>query len=375
MRHSHSQKDMNVSYYLTDILVRLSTAIHLATFVPTIARPLLCVLERQAIVSSVERDYGHVTFENEYVWSNFSSAFVYVAKETDEDHLIPRALRFEIVGISAGGVEIHDSKIRLICRARSLGWLSLVNGTLSPSAYRELAGLGDLRHLILARTNVTSDNLKHLAKVTTLKHLDLDMTAIDDDGLLHLSGLSELEELSLCGTKITDNGLAIIANLPQLKKLYISRTQVGDNGMAAIASVRYLEELQIARTNVTDRGLRELQGLQLLSKLYAYQTDLTAEGVEQFRVTKPRCRLLYSPQKKVDALTGEGEFVPAPGFGIGGSFGQEVHRDHSAMAPQSTFAMSGRGCGPPGLSTSRCRRASGLRVRYILRRNRSALRG
>jgi hypothetical protein len=106
-------------------------------------------------------------------------------------------------------------------RIRSLGfWGSptdadLVHVGQLPSL--ESLGLG-------GRRLVTDSGLRHLAGLNNLRSLVLADTGISDDGVVFLKDLTNLEDLDLSGTKITDTGLAYLEGLVNLKDLDISGT-------------------------------------------------------------------------------------------------------------------------------------------------------
>ncbi len=82
-------------------------------------------------------------------------------------------------------------------------------------AIRRLKGL---RHLDLARTQITDAGLEPLAELPQLKLLNLDSTAITDAGLAQLEPLSVLRDLKLRWTKVTSAGVGKLqAALPDCK--------------------------------------------------------------------------------------------------------------------------------------------------------------
>ena len=72
----------------------------------------------------------------------------------------------------------------------------------------QVAGMTELRSLVLENTQVTDAGLVHLASLTKLKKLDLDGTQVTDAGVVHLGGLTKLERLELSRTRVTDEGVS-----------------------------------------------------------------------------------------------------------------------------------------------------------------------
>jgi len=73
---------------------------------------------------------------------------------------------------------------------------------------RHLAGLANVRTLVLSGTQVSDDGLTYLAELTELRYLGLSHTQTSDEGLKHLAGLTDLENLYLANTQASNEGVA-----------------------------------------------------------------------------------------------------------------------------------------------------------------------
>jgi Leucine-rich repeat (LRR) protein len=119
---------------------------------------------------------------------------------------------------------------RLPAPGRAFG-LALGNTRITDAGLKELAGLKNLRWLVLRDTQITDAGLKELAGLQNLQRLDLGFTRITDAGLKELAGLKNLQWLNLWGTRITDAGLKELAGLKNLLWLGLEFTQITDAGV------------------------------------------------------------------------------------------------------------------------------------------------
>ena len=131
----------------------------------------------------------------------------------------------------------------------------------------QVARLGQLESLNLARSLVTDVGIAHLSELSSLESLDLSQTKIADAGLAHLKGLVSLKRLSLDDTTIGDPGLVHLRHIASLKRLNLDRTQVSDAGMESLNGLTALFTLSLAGTRVGNSGVEHLKGLAGLGNL------------------------------------------------------------------------------------------------------------
>ncbi len=126
-------------------------------------------------------------------------------------------------------------------------------------ALKSIAGLTELKVLLLGFTQVTDAGLKHIEGLTELRSLLIDHTRVTDAGLEHIKPLVQLNTLMLDSTKVTDAGLKQLSGLVELKRLGLNNTQITDDGLKQLSGLRDLNSLSIMGTKVTPAGRAELK--------------------------------------------------------------------------------------------------------------------
>ena len=97
-------------------------------------------------------------------------------------------------------------------------------------------GLGQVRRLLLADSQVADHHLVHLGILSEVELLDLTGTQVTDDGVTHLSELTCLTDLNLSRTRITDAALRQLGHLNQLSALTLQDTDVTDAGLDQLST-------------------------------------------------------------------------------------------------------------------------------------------
>lgn len=114
-----------------------------------------------------------------------------------------------------------------------------VNASLAGRAFTDadLALLQDLAPVLvwlnLGRTAVTDEGMKALAGLGELRRLVLAGTAVGDAGLAGLGAGPKVEVLNVYGSKVTDAGVLSVASWPALRTVYAFETAVTADGAAA----------------------------------------------------------------------------------------------------------------------------------------------
>ncbi|MCA9267171.1 MAG: hypothetical protein KDA41_01810, partial [Planctomycetales bacterium] len=130
------------------------------------------------------------------------------------------------------------------------------------AALAHLAGLPQLRSVLLNKTAVTDQGLATLGQIETLENLDLRGCATTNDGVAHLAGLAKLRGLRLSTRQAEDTS-----------DLSGATSYVDDGAMASIGQLTNLEVLALDNLFVTEIGLAELASLTKLKELYLAGTS------------------------------------------------------------------------------------------------------
>jgi Leucine-rich repeat (LRR) protein len=191
-----------------------------------------------------------------------------------------------------GGPMVTNDKMVHIGKVTSLTHLSLTGSDIGTGLIH-LKGLKSLQYLNLGENcNYEIDRgLSHIAGLTEVRVLILQSTALSDAGLAHVEGFTKLEELDLRNTRIGDEGLKHLRGLKMLKKLNLRKNpatnEITDAGIAYLKDLNSLEELTLPYTGLTDAALSELVGLNSLKKLEAYGEGITDKGLAELAKMKP----------------------------------------------------------------------------------------
>ena len=162
--------------------------------------------------------------------------------------------------------------------------LDLRGTAVSNSGLRHIVHLQTLRGLRFSgesgSTTVDDEGMQFVAELANLKALALDNLWVGDLGIEKLKGLANLEELYLASTTIGDDALKLAQQFPKLKKLRISQNQITDAGLAHLAGNTTLEELDLSENSqLTDAGLAHLADLTGLKKLNLWRLGISDAGV------------------------------------------------------------------------------------------------
>ena len=122
-----------------------------------------------------------------------------------------------------------------------------------------LAGMKNLRRLLLRDTTVTDEGLKHIAGLTKLEELDLYGAKVTDQGIAHLKDLKEMRKLILLGAPITDESIPVIAGMTKLVELNLYRSRITNAGIARLAALRDLQAIDLRYSRVTSTGIESLR--------------------------------------------------------------------------------------------------------------------
>ncbi|MDC0368991.1 hypothetical protein OAN13_04775 [Opitutales bacterium] len=97
---------------------------------------------------------------------------------------------------------------------------------------------GNLVHLDLRNTALTSAGCATVSKLTNLVHLNLRGCSVKDSGVQQLTTLKNLQSLNLGQTQISPQGLVGLIKLPALTRLNLWESKAVTAGLAPLVKVR-----------------------------------------------------------------------------------------------------------------------------------------
>ena len=97
---------------------------------------------------------------------------------------------------------------------------------------------GNLVHLDLRNTALTSAGCATVSKLTNLVHLNLRGCPVKDSGVQQLTTLKNLQSLNLGQTQVTPQGLVGLIKLPALTRLNLWESKAVTAGLAPLVKVR-----------------------------------------------------------------------------------------------------------------------------------------
>ncbi len=205
----------------------------------------------------------------------------------DADMLSNLAKLKGVRSVLLNGVDVKNADIDIIGQLTTVTNLDLRGCSVSEEMLEKLSGMKQLKALRLTVPDVQSavydDGLKHLAGLENLKVLVLDGAWVSDDGLAHLPKAS-IQELYLKATSIGDDGWK---QFPNLRKLRVAQTQIGDVGLENLKAIKSLEELDVSETSlITDAGLAHIGAMKNLRKLNLWKVPVTDAGVAHLATLK-----------------------------------------------------------------------------------------
>ncbi len=154
------------------------------------------------------------------------------------------------------------------------------HGKFAPEALGVLAGLTELRALVLTQTRPGDAGLAALRDLSRLRYLDINHgEGVTDAGFRHLAGLTALQRLGLPGTQV--RSLEPLAGASELMTLTLNSAPLTDASLAPLARLTRLRGLAIADADLTDAGLVHLEPLTGLISLTLSGTRITDASLTQ----------------------------------------------------------------------------------------------
>jgi Leucine-rich repeat (LRR) protein len=172
--------------------------------------------------------------------------------------------------LSVRGTKITDTTLQHLSGVTSLESLDAGYAQITDVGLELLTPLTNLRELAIGGNKLTDAGLQSLRQLPGLIYLDLSGAERTDSGLWSVSltergfdaiaTLGNLRHLRLNGTLVSSRGLQRLAGLTKIEWLDLERCQrIGDDVVPLLASFRSLRRVDLAGTQVTQKGVEELK--------------------------------------------------------------------------------------------------------------------
>ena len=187
-------------------------------------------------------------------------------------------------------MDVGDKEIGALTAWKELKQLRCSQCSLSKLS---LAPFTKLQDLDLSYNPFTDEGMAGLAGLKDLRRLMLKDTLVTDEGMKYLKDLTNLEELDLSGARVTDKGVEYLRNLKSVRRLNLLGAQITDAAMDALAGMPNLEVLILYRTKVTNSGLAKLEGLKGLTDVDVRYSRVSPNGIDAMRAALPAVRVRF----------------------------------------------------------------------------------
>jgi hypothetical protein len=157
-----------------------------------------------------------------------------------------------IVHIYGTGISLEDAKHLLSMSSNATDvHIDAVNATLTNNDLKILSKIDGVTSFAVGdkiRPNelIDSTGIEHIAKMSELNTLELPLVNLR--GLKSLAKLKHLRHLDLASSGLTNEQVNEITELKQIESLDLSFTQISDDCLGEIQKIRWLKKLTIRKT-------------------------------------------------------------------------------------------------------------------------------
>lgn len=213
-----------------------------------------------------------------------------------EEHVSQNTLTLDNCYMNANEL---DRIVQFVNTHPEITTLSLVDNELHADAGKKLAGLINIKWLILNNNHLGDEGVKALATTLGVDDLYLADNQISDVGVSELIKNTRLAVLDLSDNRITDKGAAMLAQT-KLECLDVPDNMISDKGAIALAKNTTISQLRIQGNQIGDSGADAFANLITRS----YYLDISYNLINRNSIDTLRAN------KKLVTLLDEGN----PGF-------------------------------------------------------------
>ncbi len=170
-------------------------------------------------------------------------------------------------------------------KKQSIPGLVLGGQEVSVEDFGQIAGLTQLRTLVLLPGGFTDEHLAKLADARALRTLALLGVPLKEAGLKHLAATPGLTELHLHGDGLDGKALASLGDLKRLEALRRERGQAGDEKLDWLKSLPRLKKIELSG-GYTDDDLKAVKGMTTLEVVRLYQTAVSDAFLDDLKGNK-----------------------------------------------------------------------------------------
>lgn len=142
-----------------------------------------------------------------------------------------------------------------------------------------LKDIPSLQELVIAKTPVSSEDMKLIGNLPNLRVLGLLLVGDPDPALDGIRGHGKLEELNLVGITLNDKGLKTLGQFPQLKCLSFGNMRYETGEIPDLSAATQIQTLRLYKYRISGQGMARLKGMNGFKELYLSACDITPEGM------------------------------------------------------------------------------------------------
>jgi internalin A len=193
--------------------------------------------------------------------------------------------------LSVRGTKITDTTLQHLSGVTSLESLDAGYAQITDVGLELLMPLTNLRELAIGGNKITDAGLQSLRQLPGLVDLDLSGAERTDSGLWSVSltepgldamaTLGNLRHLRLNGTLVSSRGIERLAGLTKIEWLDLEGCQrIGDDVVPLLATFRNLQRVDLSGTRVTSKGIAALRRAKPNCKILSGSSDASSKAEE-----------------------------------------------------------------------------------------------
>jgi Leucine Rich repeat len=190
--------------------------------------------------------------------------------------------------------------LELAATYHGLWQIDLSESDISDQDVQVLAGMQELRHLLVNDTQVGDALLAAVSGLPHLETLDLSRTKITASGLAKWKPPASLKALMLIECEIAPGALSCLKNHPRLETLRLCDTKTDSKCLQELGTITTLEEFDLSGTQIDDTCITAMIEFPKVMDLRVADTRFSEEGVLALAKQKMKVKNLDLSRLPVD---------------------------------------------------------------------------